>query len=69
MFPRLTRVLVNASVRLKLALGFGQVLILSFLIAATGWQALNAVLYRSNSLTTLGQLAVDAEAMRAGHSG
>ena len=65
MFPRLTRVLVNASVRLKLALGFGQVLILSFLIAATGWQALNAVLYRSNSLTTLGQLAVDAEAMRA----
>lgn len=39
MFSRLTRVLVNASVRLKLALGFGQVLILSFLIAATGWQA------------------------------
>ncbi|MDI3248281.1 MULTISPECIES: methyl-accepting chemotaxis protein [unclassified Pseudomonas] len=65
MFSRLTRVLVNASVRLKLALGFGQVLILSFLIAATGWQALNAVLYRSDSLTTLGQLAVDAEAMRA----
>ncbi|MCP2055536.1 UNVERIFIED_ORG: methyl-accepting chemotaxis protein [Pseudomonas fluorescens] len=65
MFPRLTRLLVNASVRLKLALGFGQVLILSILIAATGWQALNDVLYRSNSLTTLGQLALDAEAMRA----
>lgn len=65
MFSRLTRVLVNASVRLKLALGFGQVLILSFLIAATGWQALSAVLYRSDSLTVLGHLAVEAEAMRA----
>lgn len=62
---RLTRLLVNASVRVKLALGFGQVLILSVLIAATGWQALNAVLYRSNSLTTLAQLALDAETMRA----
>ena len=65
MFPRLTRLLVNASIRLKLALGFGQVLILSILIAATGWQALNDVLYRSHSLTTLGQLAQDAESMRA----
>ena len=65
MFSRLTRMLVNASVRLKLALGFGQVLILSFMIAAAGWQALNAVLYRSNSLTSLGDLAVHAEAMRA----
>ncbi|AZF03186.1 methyl-accepting chemotaxis protein [Pseudomonas sp. R5-89-07] len=65
MFSRLTRILVNASVRLKLALGFGQVLILSFMIAAAGWQALNAVLYRSNSLTSLGELAVYAEAMRA----
>ncbi|MBD8098289.1 methyl-accepting chemotaxis protein [Pseudomonas fluorescens] len=65
MFSRLTRMLVNASVRLKLALSFGQVLMLSFIIAATGWQALNAVLYRSDSLTSLGELAVYAEAMRA----
>ncbi|WP_395609529.1 methyl-accepting chemotaxis protein [Pseudomonas sp. B22129] len=65
MFPRLTRLLVDASVRLKLALGFGQVLMLSFLIAATGWQALNAALYRSNNLSILGQLAVDTESMRA----
>ena len=65
MFRWLTRLLGNASVTLKLALGFGQVLILSVLIAATGWQALNAVLYRSNSLTTLAQLALDAETMRA----
>ena len=65
MVTRLTRLLVNASVRIKLALGFGQVLILSFLIAATGWQALNAVLYRSASMTILGELAVHAETMRA----
>ena len=65
MFPRLTRLLVNASVRLKLALGFGQVLVLSFIIAMTGWQALNAALFRSSNLRVLGQLAADAEAMRA----
>ncbi len=65
MFSWLTRWLVNASVRLKLALGFGQVLILSFIIAMTGWQALNAVLFRSGNLTELGKLAAVAEAMRA----
>lgn len=65
MFPRLTRLLVNASVRLKLALGFGQVLVLSLAIAMTGWQALNAVLFRSSNLIVLGQLAAVAEAMRA----
>ena len=65
MLSRLTRMLANASVRLKLALGFGQVLMLSFIISATGWQALNAILYRSDSLTSLGELAVQAQAMRA----
>ena len=65
MFPRLTHLLADASVRTKLALGFGQVLLLSLVIAITGWQALNAVLYRSGNLTALGQLAADAEAMRA----
>ncbi|AUZ44341.1 methyl-accepting chemotaxis protein [Pseudomonas orientalis] len=65
MFTWLTRSLSNISVRLKLALGFGLVLLLSLIIAVTGWQALNAVLERSSKLTTLGQLAVDAEAMRA----
>ncbi|MGY2178638.1 methyl-accepting chemotaxis protein [Pseudomonas azotoformans] len=65
MFSRLTRLLVNASVRLKLALGFGQVLVLSFAIAGTGWQALNTVLFRSSNLAVLGQLAAVAEAMRA----
>ncbi|AZF19164.1 methyl-accepting chemotaxis protein [Pseudomonas sp. R3-52-08] len=65
MFTWLTRLLDNISVRLKLALGFGLVLLLSLTIAVTSWQALNAVLERSSKLTTLGQWAVDAEAMRA----
>jgi methyl-accepting chemotaxis protein len=65
MFTWLTRFLDNISVRLKLALGFGLVLFLSLTIAVTSWQALNAVLERSSKLTTLGQWAVDAEAMRA----
>ena len=65
MFSRLTRVLVDASVRLKLAVGFGLVLILSFAIAMTGWQALNAVLFRSSNLTALSKVAIIAEAMRA----
>ncbi|VVM50442.1 methyl-accepting chemotaxis protein [Pseudomonas lurida] len=65
MFSPLTRLLADASVHLKLALGFGLVLILSFAIAVTGWQALNALLFRSSNLATLGQMAVVAEAMRA----
>ncbi|AQT92076.1 methyl-accepting chemotaxis protein [Pseudomonas azotoformans] len=65
MFSRLTRLLVNASIRLKLSVGFGQVLILSLVIAMTGWQALNAVLFRSSNLTALSQVAIIAEAMRA----
>lgn len=65
MFPRLTRLLANASVRLKLALGFGQVLILSLIIAVTGWQALSAALFRSSNLIVLGQLTAVTEAMRA----
>ena len=65
MFSRLTRLLVNASIRLKLSVGFGQVLILSLVIAMTGWQALNAVLFRSSNLTALSKVAIIAEAMRA----
>ena len=65
MFPQLTHWLVNASIRCKLILGFGQVLILSLAIAITGWQALEGALVRSSNLSVLGQLAAVAEAMRA----
>ncbi|KTC46678.1 chemotaxis protein [Pseudomonas fluorescens ABAC62] len=65
MFRRMTHLLGNASVTLKLALGFSLVLALSLVIAATGWQALAASLYRSQTLTVLAQLAVAGEELRA----
>ena len=65
MFPQLTHWLVNANIRFKLILGFGQVLILSLAIAITGWLALDSALARSSKLSVLGQLATVAEAMRA----
>jgi len=65
MFRPLARVLGNTSVTLKLILGFGLVLALSLGIALTGWQALNASLFRSQSLTLLSQLAVAGEELRA----
>ncbi|MFC6300586.1 HAMP domain-containing protein [Pseudomonas sp. CCM 7893] len=65
MFRPLTRVLGNTSVTLKLTLGFALVLALSLAIALTGWQALSASLFRSQSLTVLSQLAVTGEELRA----
>ncbi len=65
MLRRMTHLLGDASVTLKLALGFCLVLALSLVIAVTGWQALTASLYRSQTLTLLAQLAVAGEEMRA----
>ena len=65
MLRRITQLLGDASVTLKLALGFSLVLALSLIIAVTGWQALAASLYRSQTLTVLAQLAVAGEELRA----
>jgi methyl-accepting chemotaxis protein len=65
MFRPLTRVLGNTSVTLKLILGFGLVLALCLAVALTGWQALNASLFRAQTLTTLSRLAVAGEELRA----
>ncbi|WP_177410360.1 methyl-accepting chemotaxis protein [Pseudomonas sp. S5D5] len=65
MFARMTHLLGDASVTLKLVLGFSLVLALSLVIAVTGWQALAASLYRSQTLTILAQLAVTGEELRA----
>ncbi|MCT4499435.1 MULTISPECIES: methyl-accepting chemotaxis protein [Pseudomonas] len=64
MLRRMTHLLGNASVTLKLALGFALVLALSLVIAVTGWQALAASLYRSQTLSVLAQLAVAGEELR-----
>ncbi|AYF46368.1 methyl-accepting chemotaxis protein [Pseudomonas fluorescens] len=61
----MTHLLGDASVTLKLVLGFSLVLALSLVIAVTGWQALAASLYRSQTLTILAQLAVTGEELRA----
>jgi len=60
----MSHLLGNASVTLKLASGFALVLALSLVIALTGWQALAASLYRSQTLTVLSQLAVTGEELR-----
>ena len=65
MLRRMTQLLGNASVTLKLVLGFALVLALSLVIALIGWQALAASLYRSQTLTVLAQLAVAGEELRA----
>ena len=65
MLRRMTHLLGDTRVTLKLALGFSVVLALSLVIAVTGWQALAASLYRSQTLTLLAQLAVAGEEMRA----
>ena len=64
MLGRMTHLLGDASVSLKLALGFSLILALSLVIAVTGWQALTASLYRSQTLTVLAQLAVAGEESR-----
>ena len=64
MLGRTTHLLGDASVSLKLALGFSLILALSLVIAVTGWQALAASLYRSQTLTVLAQLAVAGEELR-----
>jgi methyl-accepting chemotaxis protein len=65
MLRQMTHLLGDTSVTLKLALGFSLVLALSFVIAVTGWQALSASLYRSQTLSVLAQLAVAGEELRA----
>ena len=64
MFRQMSHMLGNASVTLKLTLGFALVLALSLVIALTGWQALAASLYRSQTLSVLSQLAVTGEELR-----
>lgn len=64
MFRRLSHLMGNVSVTLKLVLGFGLVLSLGLIIAMTGWQALNASLYRAQTLSILSQLAVTGHQLR-----
>jgi methyl-accepting chemotaxis protein len=57
--------LANTSVKLKLSLGFGLVLLLTLIITLTGWHGLDAMIERSESLTSVAQLNAMTKDLRA----
>ena len=65
MFRWIARPLGNISVKLKLSLGFGLVLLLTLAITLTGWHGLDAMIERSESLSTIGQLSNMTKDLRA----
>ncbi|MDZ4019988.1 methyl-accepting chemotaxis protein [Pseudomonas sichuanensis] len=54
----------NISVNLKLGLGFGLVLVLTGLLALTGWNSLGSLIDRSNWMGDIGQLNKDLTDLR-----
>ncbi|RRV09342.1 methyl-accepting chemotaxis protein [Pseudomonas sp. v388] len=65
MFRWIARPLGNMSVKLKLSLGFGLVLLLTLAITLTGWHGLDAMIERSESLSSIGQLSNMTKDLRA----
>ncbi|MHA6163204.1 methyl-accepting chemotaxis protein [Pseudomonas sichuanensis] len=65
MLGPLNRMLGHLSVRLKLAMGFALVLMLTLLTTLTGWQALGDAIDRSEKLTQIAQLNDLAKDLRA----
>lgn len=57
--------LANTSVKLKLSLGFGAVLLLTLVITLTGWHGLDTMIERSESLTSIAQLNAMTKDLRA----
>ena len=56
MFSAVNRVLENTSVRNKLAIGFGVVLALTFLIAVSGWSGINGLNHRIDRVSDISKL-------------
>ncbi|MGB9090550.1 MAG: methyl-accepting chemotaxis protein [Pseudomonas farsensis] len=54
----------NISVNLKLGLGFGLVLVLTGLLALTGWNSLGSLIDRSNWMSDIGKLNKDLTDLR-----
>ncbi|NWC10685.1 methyl-accepting chemotaxis protein [Pseudomonas agarici] len=65
MFPWFTHALINRSVRFKLSLGFGLVLLLTLVITATGWYALRHTIEHSQQLSIIARLSHITQDMRA----
>ncbi|QQQ50963.1 methyl-accepting chemotaxis protein [Pseudomonas syringae] len=56
MFRGLSKSLANASVSLKLAIGFGLVLLMTLMISATGWFSNQALIDRGDRVTAIAQV-------------
>src|SRR5579872_2235869 len=65
MFRWLTRALRDRSIRFKLALGFGLVLLLTLGVTLTGWHALGTTIERSHTLSNIARLSRLTSDMRA----
>ncbi len=57
MFRRFSQALSHISVTAKLALGFGLSVLLTFLIAMTGWHSANNMVDRSNKISAIASLS------------
>ncbi|MEA9978649.1 MULTISPECIES: methyl-accepting chemotaxis protein [unclassified Pseudomonas] len=64
MFRSLSQMLGNTGVKLKLAMGFGLVLLLTLIITLTGWHGLDTMVERSESLSAIGQLSSATKDLR-----
>ncbi len=52
----LSKSLANASVSLKLAIGFGLVLLMTLMISATGWFSNQALIDRGDRVTAIAEV-------------
>jgi methyl-accepting chemotaxis protein len=65
MWQGINRALVNTSVKLRLSLGFGLVLLLTLVITLTGWHGLDTMIERSESLTAIARLNAMTKDLRS----
>lgn len=64
MFKRFSQALGNVGVNAKLALGFGLMVLLTLLIALTGWHSANNMAERSNKISAIANLSALTKDLR-----
>ena len=65
MFKRFSQALGNVGVNAKLGLGFGLLVLLTLLIALTGWHSANNMVDRSNKISAIANLSALTKDLRA----
>ena len=65
MFKRFSQALGNVGVNAKLGLGFGLLVLLTLLIALTGWYSANNMVDRSNKISAIANLSALTKDLRA----